>query len=137
MSQVSRSSLGLSSSSSSMVALSSEAGEIVLPLELTDTLCRGVVCAPHGWGHGRAGAKLEVAGGHAGASVEQGDGAAENAIALHGVIDEIAEYAGEDHLRHDLPAAPAKFPEDPHGGSESQRESRRQEKRVSDSNRIL
>jgi anaerobic selenocysteine-containing dehydrogenase len=50
------------------VALKSRVGEIVVPIEVTDAIMRGVVCLPHGWGHGRAGTRLRVASAHPGAS---------------------------------------------------------------------
>jgi anaerobic selenocysteine-containing dehydrogenase len=49
--------------------VSSESGAIELPVEITDTVMRGVVSVPHGWGHGRAGARLSVAARVPGASI--------------------------------------------------------------------
>jgi len=46
----------------------SRVGEIRVPVWVTDEIGRGVVCLPHGWGHGRDGASLRVARAHAGAS---------------------------------------------------------------------
>jgi anaerobic selenocysteine-containing dehydrogenase len=46
----------------------SRVGEIRVPVSVTDEIGRGVVCLPHGWGHGRDGASLRVARVHAGAS---------------------------------------------------------------------
>jgi anaerobic selenocysteine-containing dehydrogenase len=43
-------------------------GEVTAPAEITDGLRRGVVSLPHGWGHDRRGARLGVAGRHAGVS---------------------------------------------------------------------
>jgi anaerobic selenocysteine-containing dehydrogenase len=51
------------------VALSTPQGSITLPVEVTDAVMPGVVSVPHGWGHGRRGARLAVAAAHAGASV--------------------------------------------------------------------
>jgi anaerobic selenocysteine-containing dehydrogenase len=48
--------------------LGSAAGSIDVPVEVSDTMLPGVVSLPHGWGHGREGARLGVAGEHAGAS---------------------------------------------------------------------
>jgi anaerobic selenocysteine-containing dehydrogenase len=39
------------------------------PVRVTEDMARGVVCLPHGWGHGRPGVALSVAGAHAGASL--------------------------------------------------------------------
>ncbi|MFL5458278.1 MAG: molybdopterin dinucleotide binding domain-containing protein, partial [Myxococcales bacterium] len=47
----------------------SRVGAVEVPVALTDDVVRGVVCLPHGWGHGRDGAALSVARAHAGASL--------------------------------------------------------------------
>ena len=44
----------------------SRAGCIEVVAEVTDEMMPGVVCLPHGWGHDRPGARLEVAARHAG-----------------------------------------------------------------------
>ncbi|WP_158879929.1 molybdopterin oxidoreductase family protein [Amycolatopsis anabasis] len=49
--------------------LSSRAGEIEVPVEVTDSIMPGVVSLPHGWGHHRPGVRLRVASEHAGVSV--------------------------------------------------------------------
>ncbi len=49
--------------------VSSAAGSIVLPVEITEDIMPGVVSAPHGWGHGREGIQQSVASHHAGASL--------------------------------------------------------------------
>src|SRR5215472_3168401 len=49
--------------------LSSAAGEVEVPVEVTDEMMPGVVSLPHGWGHGRPGVRLGVASQHAGASI--------------------------------------------------------------------
>ena len=46
--------------------VSSEAGSIEVPVEVTDEMMSGVVCLPHGWGHDKPGTKLSVAREHAG-----------------------------------------------------------------------
>jgi anaerobic selenocysteine-containing dehydrogenase len=46
-------------------------GELVVPVERTDGMRRGVVSLPHGWGHDRRGIKLEVAAGQPGVNVNQ------------------------------------------------------------------
>jgi anaerobic selenocysteine-containing dehydrogenase len=46
--------------------ITSSAGSIVAPVEVTDEMRRGVVCLPHGWGHDKPGARLAVASEHAG-----------------------------------------------------------------------
>jgi len=50
------------------VRVTSDAGEIVLPAEVTDAVMRGVVSIPHGWGHAQPGVQLTTATRHAGAS---------------------------------------------------------------------
>jgi len=49
--------------------VSTRTGAIELPVEVTDAMMRGVVSVPHGWGHGRQGARLRVAARTPGASV--------------------------------------------------------------------
>ncbi|MEJ7602160.1 MAG: molybdopterin oxidoreductase family protein [Kofleriaceae bacterium] len=49
--------------------ISTRTGEITLPVEITDEMMPGVVSIPHGWGHGRPGVRLAVAGAHAGESM--------------------------------------------------------------------
>ena len=44
----------------------SKAGEIVVPVEVSDEMMPGVVSLPHGWGHDKPGARLAVAARHAG-----------------------------------------------------------------------
>ena len=51
------------------VLVRSRVGSIVLPVEVSDEMMRGVVSIPHGWGHDRAGNQLSVAKQHAGASI--------------------------------------------------------------------
>jgi anaerobic selenocysteine-containing dehydrogenase len=50
------------------VRVTSSAGTIVLPAEVTDAVLPGVVSIPHGWGHDEAGTRLVTAGAHAGAN---------------------------------------------------------------------
>jgi anaerobic selenocysteine-containing dehydrogenase len=49
--------------------VSTRTGAIELPVEITDSVMRGVVSVPHGWGHGRGGVRLRVAARAPGASV--------------------------------------------------------------------
>jgi anaerobic selenocysteine-containing dehydrogenase len=46
--------------------VSSRAGEIEVPVELTDAVMPGVVSIPHGWGHDVDGTRMSVASEHAG-----------------------------------------------------------------------
>jgi len=51
-----------------VVTVTSAAGEIEVPVELTDAIKPGVVSMPHGWGHGQAGTRMAVANGSPGAN---------------------------------------------------------------------
>ncbi|HZH79649.1 MAG TPA: molybdopterin dinucleotide binding domain-containing protein, partial [Archangium sp.] len=44
-------------------------GEVRAPVSVTDEVMPGVVSLPHGYGHGREGVRLRVAGEHAGVSI--------------------------------------------------------------------
>jgi len=50
------------------VRVRSSAGEIVLPVEITDSVRPGVVSIPHGWGHDTDGAQMQTAARNAGAN---------------------------------------------------------------------
>jgi anaerobic selenocysteine-containing dehydrogenase len=49
-----------------LARVSSEAGVIDVPVEVSDEMMRGVVSLPHGWGHDKDGTRLSVAREHAG-----------------------------------------------------------------------
>jgi anaerobic selenocysteine-containing dehydrogenase len=51
--------------------VSSAAGSIRLPVEVTSAIMPGVVCIPYGWGHGRAGTRQSVAAAHRGVNVNE------------------------------------------------------------------
>jgi anaerobic selenocysteine-containing dehydrogenase len=53
------------------VRIKGDGGEIVVSAEISDTLRRGVVCLPHGWGHDREGTRLTRAARDPGANVNQ------------------------------------------------------------------
>jgi anaerobic selenocysteine-containing dehydrogenase len=46
--------------------VSSSAGSLVVPVEVSEEMMPGVVCLPHGWGHDKPDARLSVASRHAG-----------------------------------------------------------------------
>jgi anaerobic selenocysteine-containing dehydrogenase len=46
--------------------VTSQAGSIVAPVEVSDEMRPGVVCLPHGWGHDKPGTRVGVASEHAG-----------------------------------------------------------------------
>lgn len=58
------STLGLTDGGAASVK--SRVGVVVAPVEVTDSIRKGVVSLPHGWGHGMPGTKLGVAAEHAG-----------------------------------------------------------------------
>ncbi|MFN3852643.1 MAG: molybdopterin oxidoreductase family protein [Spirosomataceae bacterium] len=51
------------------VKVVSRVGAVELPIEITDEIKEGVVCMPHGYGHGRKGVQLDIATKHAGVSI--------------------------------------------------------------------
>lgn len=51
--------------------VTTEAGEITIPVEITDTVRKGVVSVPHGWGHDRPGTRMAVACARPGVNVNQ------------------------------------------------------------------
>jgi len=51
------------------VRIRSRVGSVEAPLEVTEDMMPGVVSLPHGWGHGREGARLRVAKENAGVSI--------------------------------------------------------------------
>jgi anaerobic selenocysteine-containing dehydrogenase len=51
------------------VRITSRAGSVVAPLEVTEAMMPGVVSLPHGWGHAREGSRLSVAGASPGVSL--------------------------------------------------------------------
>ncbi len=59
----------LSINDKDIVEVSSRVGKISLPAEITETIMPGVVCMPHGWGHARAGIRLQIASKRPGVSI--------------------------------------------------------------------
>lgn len=51
--------------------ISTEAGALTIPVEITDTVRAGVVSVPHGWGHDRPGTRMAVAHARPGVNVNQ------------------------------------------------------------------
>ncbi|MCP3135934.1 molybdopterin oxidoreductase family protein [Pyxidicoccus xibeiensis] len=51
------------------VTITSRVGAVTVPVSVTNDVMPGVVSLPHGYGHGRQGTRLAVAGEHAGASI--------------------------------------------------------------------
>jgi anaerobic selenocysteine-containing dehydrogenase len=52
-----------------VVTVASRTGAVAVPARITSAMMQGVVSLPHGYGHGREGARLSVAADHAGASI--------------------------------------------------------------------
>ncbi len=53
------------------VTVSSPAASLEIPVQISQGIMPGVVSIPHGWGHGATGARLGVAGEHAGINVNR------------------------------------------------------------------
>lgn len=60
--------LRLSIDDGQQVSVRSRVGEVKIEAEVTEKIMPGVVSIPHGWGHGKAGAQLRIAGENAGVS---------------------------------------------------------------------
>jgi anaerobic selenocysteine-containing dehydrogenase len=61
--------LGLSGDA--RVKVSSAAGTLTVPVEITDAIMAGVVSLPHGWGHDLDGSALSVAAEHPGVNANR------------------------------------------------------------------
>jgi anaerobic selenocysteine-containing dehydrogenase len=53
----------------STVKVSSRVGSVEIAAEITDEIMPNVVSIPHGYGHNKAGSKLDIAQNHAGVSI--------------------------------------------------------------------
>ena len=77
----------------------SRVGRVEVPVHRTADVMPGVVCLPHGWGHGRQGVRLRVASAHAGVSINdltdptQLDEGCGNAV-LNGVPVDVSPVVG-------------------------------------------
>jgi len=79
------------------VVVRSRVGSIVLPVEVSEEIMRGVVSIPHGWGHDRSGNQQSVAQQNAGASIndltdEQAVDALCGTAAFNGTAVTVAAY---------------------------------------------
>jgi anaerobic selenocysteine-containing dehydrogenase len=52
-----------------LASVASRVGQVQVAAEITEHIMPGVVCLPHGYGHGRKGVQLDVATQHAGVSI--------------------------------------------------------------------
>ncbi len=77
--------------------VSSRVGGIEIPCEISDKIMPGVVSIPHGYGHGRAGVKLDTATNHAGASI--------NDLTDERVLDELTGNAAFSNVKVRLESA--------------------------------
>jgi anaerobic selenocysteine-containing dehydrogenase len=68
-----------------LARVTSAAGELEVPVEVTDRVAPGVASLPHGWGHDRPGARLSVAGRNPGVNV--------NVLADAGAVDPLSGNA--------------------------------------------
>ncbi len=71
------------------VTVTSNVGQVKLPIEITDTMMQGVVSIPHGWGHHRKGTNITIAQQNAGVSL--------NDLTDNNKIDELtgnADFSG-------------------------------------------
>jgi anaerobic selenocysteine-containing dehydrogenase len=67
------------------VEVRSRVGSLVVPVEITDEIRQAVVSLPHGWGHDKHGARLQVAAEHAGVN--------SNVLTDHEMIDPLSGNA--------------------------------------------
>ncbi len=81
------------------VKVSSRVGALEVPVEVSDEIMPGVVSIPHGWGHGRRGARLATADAHPGASI--------NDLTDHTLIDELSGNAALSGVPVRVQSAPA------------------------------
>jgi anaerobic selenocysteine-containing dehydrogenase len=80
--------------------VSSAAGSISIPVEVTDAVMPGVVSIPHGWGHDQPGAQMRVAEEHAGAN--------SNALADETLVDPLSGNAVLNGIPVRVAPAPAR-----------------------------
>ncbi|GJF08359.1 dehydrogenase [Mycolicibacterium cyprinidarum] len=65
-------------------------GELVVPVEITENIRRGVLSLPHGWGHDRDGTGQTLAAGHPGVNVNQlNDGSVLDPLSGNAVLNGI------------------------------------------------
>lgn len=57
---------GIGVENGGLAEVATSEGVITVTAEVSDEVMQGVVCLPHGWGHGRAGTRLGVANAHPG-----------------------------------------------------------------------
>jgi anaerobic selenocysteine-containing dehydrogenase len=92
--------LGLDDGGRALV--SSAAGRIEAPVELTDGIMPGVVSIPHGWGHDAPGVRMRVASEHAGVN--------SNVLADETQVDRVSGNAVLNGIPVEISPAPAADP---------------------------
>lgn len=80
-----------------LATVTSAAGSVTFPVEISDEMMPGVASAPHGWGHDRTGTRTRVASAHAGTSV--------NDVTDDQLIDRLSGNAAFSSLRVRVTAA--------------------------------
>ena len=80
----------------------SRTGALEAPVEVTDAIRPGVVSLPHGWGHDAPGARLAVAGAHAGVNA--------NLLADEGLVDALSGNAVLNGIPVSVVPVPAAVP---------------------------
>jgi anaerobic selenocysteine-containing dehydrogenase len=83
--------------------VSSRAGQVEVPVEVTDAVMPGVVSIPHGWGHSASGMQMSVAAAHAGTN--------SNVLADETLVDTLSGNAVLNGIPVEL--APAGQPAEP------------------------
>lgn len=93
--------LGLADGAPAIVR--SRAGEVTVPVEITDAIRPGVVSIPHGWGHDVAGTRASVATAHPGVN--------SNVLADHLLLDALSGTAVLNGIPIEVKAGPLRRPD--------------------------
>ena len=81
-------------------------GELVVPVEVTEDIRRGVLSLPHGWGHDRAGTGQRLAAGHPGVNANQlNDGSVLDPLSGTAVLNGIPVVVGPGTERSGAPVS--------------------------------
>jgi anaerobic selenocysteine-containing dehydrogenase len=89
-------------SDGSLARVTSAAGALDVPVDVTDGIRPGVVSLPHGWGHDKPGTRLSVANDHAGVN--------SNALAPGTFVDEISGNAAVNGIPVTIGPVPVPAP---------------------------
>ena len=81
-------------------------GELVVPVEVTEDIRRGVLSLPHGWGHDRAGTGQRLVAGHPGVNANQlNDGSVLDPLSGTAVLNGIPVVVGPAAERSGAPVS--------------------------------